>query len=84
MKVGLAMSTSIPTNLGVDASCVVGLPWSSDPTQPSFLDVVKGKLSNDLFTVDLRDKGIGMFNFGWIDDLAHTGSIAYAANKPNK
>ena len=82
MKVGIAMSIDANGELG--ASCVMGLLYRSDASQPTFFDLVKGKLSSHLFTVDRRDKGTGMFNFGWIDEGAHSGDVAYAAVPPNQ
>jgi hypothetical protein len=71
-----------------ELSGVFGLAMSSlNSVQPkqqlTFMDNVKSGLAQPLFTCDLRRQQPGKYNFGYIDDAAYTGEIAYTPADPN-
>ncbi|AEO66262.1 0954570f-9a11-4458-a6b1-a77aee7c61ff [Thermothielavioides terrestris] len=64
------------------SSGLLGLAFSSintvQPTQQkTFFDNALSSLSQPVFTADLKHNAPGTYNFGFIDDSLHTGSIAY-------
>ncbi|OAQ65154.1 secreted aspartic proteinase precursor [Pochonia chlamydosporia 170] len=66
------------------SSGLLGLAFSSINTvrprqQKTFFDNAKSSLTSPLFTADLKHGANGKYNFGYIDNAAHTGSIAYTA-----
>lgn len=68
---------------------LLGLAFSSINTvsprqQTTFFDTAKSKLPSPLFTVDLKYNAPGKYNFGYIDQTAYTGTIAYASVNPSQ
>ncbi|ROV99141.1 hypothetical protein VMCG_06684 [Cytospora schulzeri] len=51
--------------------------------QLTFLDTIKDSLALPVFTADLKHGRAGQYNFGYVDDASHTGSIQYGAIAPN-
>ncbi|KAL5611533.1 uncharacterized protein BROUX77_001689 [Berkeleyomyces rouxiae] len=65
-----------------DVSGVMGMAFSSmNPIKPepqlNFFDNVMGKLDEKIFTVDMKNFGIGNLRFGHFDSGAYTGDIGY-------
>ena len=61
---------------------LLGLASSSINTvkpksQTTFFDTVKGQLQSALFTATLKHQQPGSYDFGYIDDSKHTGTINY-------
>ncbi|KAL9087783.1 MAG: hypothetical protein Q9159_003466 [Coniocarpon cinnabarinum] len=46
--------------------------------QTTFFDTVKGQLDAPLFTATLKHQAPGSYDFGYIDNSKHTGTINYA------
>lgn len=79
------VATKISTEFIQDTaiSGLVGLAMSSintvTPTaQQTWFDNIKASLASPLFTADLKHDAKGSYNFGFIDDSAHTGDIFYS------
>lgn len=67
--------------LGPPTSGIVGFGFDSgntaSPAQNTVFSNMKASLDSALFTVDLKHRADGTFGFGYIDNSAYTGSIAY-------
>ncbi|KAK7709302.1 hypothetical protein SLS64_006214 [Diaporthe eres] len=77
-------ATQVSSEFTADSamSGLVGLAFSSINTvtpkaQNTFFDNAMPKLSQPVFTADLKHDAEGSYNFGYIDDSAHTGDIFY-------
>ncbi|KAI5463254.1 secreted aspartic proteinase precursor [Mariannaea sp. PMI_226] len=65
-----------------DLDGLLGLGFSSINTvkpkqQKTFFENAQSSLDSPVFTADLRHNAPGKYNFGFIDDSAYTGQIAY-------
>lgn len=81
--VEVATTVSSEFTEDTDISGLVGLAQSSintvTPTaQKTWFDNIKASLAAPLFTADLKHDTKGSYNFGYIDDAAHTGTVYYA------
>lgn len=67
--------------LGPPTSGIVGFGFdsinSATPAQLTPFTNMKASLDAPIFTVDLKHRADGTFGFGYIDNNAYTGSIAY-------
>lgn len=77
-------ATDVSSEFTADSSMsgLVGLAFSSINTvspkaQNTFFDNAMPKLSQPVFTADLKHDAEGSYNFGYIDSSAHTGDIFY-------
>lgn len=77
-------ATQVSSEFTADSkmSGLVGLAFSSINTvspkaQNTFFDNAMPKLSQPVFTADLKHDAEGSYNFGYIDSSAHTGDIFY-------
>lgn len=82
VEIATTVSSSFTSESETDG--LLGLAFSSlntvSPTQQkTFFDNAKSSLDSPLFTADLKYHTAGTYNFGFIDDSAHTGSITYTA-----
>lgn len=78
------MAENISSDIASDDffSGILGMASSAANTvyptpQRTFLDNIMNSLYEPLFTADLKKGGPGSYNFGYIDDAAYTGDIAY-------
>lgn len=79
-------ATSVSAAFTQDANSdgLLGLAFSSintvSPRQvTTFFDTVKSSLAKQLFTVNLKHNAAGSYDFGYIDNTKHTGSISYTS-----
>lgn len=79
------VATKVSAEFTQDSSIsgLVGLAMSSINTvkpkaQNTFFDNIKSSLSQAVFTADLKHNKDGTYNFGYLDDSQHTGTIYYA------
>ncbi|KUI70388.1 Endothiapepsin [Cytospora mali] len=82
MAVEAATDVSAEFTSDTDIDGLLGLAFSKlntvTPTkQKTFFEAAKDKLDSYLFTVDLKAGQPGTYNFGYIDETAYTGDIAY-------
>lgn len=73
---------------------VLGLDWAiadaditdSNYTQPSFFEVIREKLDQPLFTVEVHtaDNSKGTLNFGFVDESKYTGNLSKVPVEPSK
>ncbi|KAG8159395.1 hypothetical protein KVR01_011056 [Diaporthe batatas] len=82
VEVATTVSSSFTSEAEIDG--LLGLAFSSlntvSPTQQkTFFDNAKASLDSPVFTADLKYHAAGTYNFGFIDDSAHTGSITYTS-----
>ncbi|KAI7778109.1 hypothetical protein LA080_002609 [Diaporthe eres] len=77
-------ATQVSSEFTADSSMsgLVGLAFSSINTvtpkaQKTFFDNAMPKLSQPVFTADLKHDAEGSYNFGYIDSSAYTGDIFY-------
>lgn len=82
VEVAQEVSSSFSQESATDG--LLGLAFSSlntvSPTpQKTLFDNAKSQLDSPVFTADLGYHAPGTYNFGFIDDSAYTGSIAYTS-----
>ncbi|CAA9960985.1 Aspartic protease pepB [Pyrenophora teres f. maculata] len=81
VEAAITVSGNINDDVNIDG--LVGLAFSTGNTvkpkiQKTFFDNIKSQLTKPLFAVQLKYRGAGTFQFGFIDSTKYTGPITYA------